>query len=166
MDSPIEIRLAKLESLLGTYEAEREIRRTMDQYAHSIDYGEHERWLDCFTADAVWETHARDGAVVRLSGKAQLEERIRNYPSPPESYRKHMYWTPVITFESDSMAKVIFYFAALLENAGRPYLSSFGRNHDHYRRCDDGRWRLCSRIAEIEVAQPDSAASGDPSDGK
>src|SRR6266581_5394354 len=107
----IEERVARFEATLAVHEAERQIRRTLDEYAHSLDYGEHDRWVDCFTPDGVWDWRYRGTTLARLVGRAELQERMRTYRSAPDVYRKHMHWAAVITFISESEAQVVSYFA-------------------------------------------------------
>ena len=41
--------------------AERAINAVMNEYCHAMDSGQHERWMNCFTADALYDVALPDG---------------------------------------------------------------------------------------------------------
>src|SRR5690242_11694709 len=101
-----------LEARLALLEAEREILRTLYQYAHTLDYGPEAEFLDCFIEEGSWErTRARrPGDVARFEGREGLR-RFFNDPArgrAPEVYFKHLVSEPRITFHGDE-ADVVSY---------------------------------------------------------
>ena len=146
-----------LEKRIARIEAEKEIVRTLYQYAHTLDYGPEAEFLDCFVEDGSWErTRARqEGEPVRFEGREGLLRFFRD-PSrgrAPAVYFKHLVAEPRITFEDDE-ADVTSYFVRLQEHPEGPYLYAFGRYRDRLRRDPDGRWRFVRRLAETESTQP------------
>jgi len=153
--------LAEVLSRLESLEAEREIVRTIYQFGHSIDYGLEADWLDCFLPDgeldviygerppnrvALGTRHAR-GVVHR--GREQLAAWIAGHTRPPARIHKHLYVEPRITVSGGSATSVTYMTRVDLLD-GRPEVYAFGRYHDQWRRCDDGRWRIKHRTIDVE----------------
>jgi SnoaL-like domain len=153
--------LADLAQRLERLEAEREITRTIYQFGHSIDEGREAEWLDCFLPDgeldviygdrppnrvALGTRHARG---VLHSGTKQLAAWIAGHTRPPVRYHKHVYVEPLITLDGDTATSVTYMTRLDLLESG-PEVYAFGRYHDRWQRCDDGRWRLRRREIEIQ----------------
>lgn len=142
-----------LEDRVARLEAEREIAATLSQYAHTLDYGPEDEFLDCFLEDGSWErvrVRAPDD-VARFAGREALTRFFRD-PSrgrAPDVYFKHLVVGPRIRFHGLE-ADVVSYFVRLQEHPDGPYLYAFGRYRDRLRACPDGRWRFVSRRAETE----------------
>jgi len=149
-----------------------EILRTINQYGHTIGFGDQKGWLDCFTDDALFEVHPRKGTikgthphpeilagsvggVIRYSGRDELSRFISKHPSPPARYHKHMAIDPIITLDGDSATVVSFYVRLDAGKDGSPYLTAFGIYRDRMVRAADGRWRIRERIAETQSRGPD-----------
>ena len=147
---------------LDLLEAERAIIATIYQFGHSIDYGRDAEWVDCFVPDGVLVVDygdlepkrvakgSRDGNRVTHSGAEQLAAFIAGHTRPPEFVHKHLYVEPRIEVTGDT-ATSITYMTRVDRIEGRAELLSFGRYHDRWRRCDDGRWRLVQRRIEVEA---------------
>jgi 3-phenylpropionate/cinnamic acid dioxygenase small subunit len=161
--------LAQLRKRVEQLEDERAILATLYRYAHAIDYGLQDEWLDCFTDDAVYEaTHTSEsvreaqsrGSNLRAGhrGKTELTAFIEKHRHAPEHYHKHLLIEPRIALDGDS-AHVVSYFVRLDANEDDPggYLRTFGRYFDELVRCEDGRWRLSARKAELEMFQTSSS---------
>jgi ketosteroid isomerase-like protein len=143
--------LARLTAL----EDERAILRTLYSYAHAIDYGDEQGWVDCFTSDGTFTVKARDGGYepYKIEGRAALLEFASHHTRPPGLWHKHLLIEPVIDVDGEQAA-VRSYFAVLVEHDGQPTLRVFGRYLDRMRKQPDGRWRLLEREAEIESIRP------------
>src|ERR1041385_5275692 len=77
---------------------ERAINAVMNEYCHAMDSGEHDRWMNCFTADAVYDVALPDGRIyARLEGEAEFRRFITNYQVLPG--HKHVYVTPIFDVE-------------------------------------------------------------------
>jgi hypothetical protein len=150
-----------LDRRLRALEDEREIQRTIFQFGHAIDYGLEKDWLDCFVADgeldvlygareprrvALGTRHAR-GVLHR--GHRELEAWIAGHTRPPAGIHKHVYVEPRIEVDGDSASSITYMTRVDLID-GTPEIFAFGRYHDQWVRCDDGRWRLRRRAIEIE----------------
>jgi hypothetical protein len=166
--------LAALVARLEILEAERAIRRTLDQYGHTIGRGDEAGWLDCFTDAAVFDIRRRIGSAegqpthphpdvrgggakpsIKYSGRAELANFISRHPRPPGRYHKHIVVDPVIDVTGETAAVVSFFMRLDAAPDITPHLTAFGRYIDRMQRCADGRWRFLERIAEVESRGPD-----------
>jgi hypothetical protein len=137
---------------------ERAIERTLTAYTHAIDYGREEELVECFTEDGVLEIDSgianervgpTDSGSRRIEGRDAIRDFARHHTRPPEAYLKHLRSDPLIEVDGDR-ARVTSTFLQLDESAAGPVVTSFGRYHDQLVRCDDGRWRLEHRVAQLE----------------
>jgi 3-phenylpropionate/cinnamic acid dioxygenase small subunit len=148
--------IADLEARLAVLEAERGVLQTLYRYGHSIDYGDEESWVDCFTEDGVFEIRSRvEHQPSRLiSGREALRTFISRHTRAPELWHKHMLVEPQIEIESGDAARCSSYLFVLMEHEERPVVRVFGRYLDRLEKGSDGRWRFKHRLAEIEGFQP------------
>jgi hypothetical protein len=71
------------------------IRNVLIRYAHTLDYGPAEGWVDCFTEDGVFDIRTVTGLPgfaerpVLTRGSAALLAFAKDYPYAPDQYRKH-----------------------------------------------------------------------------
>ncbi len=137
---------------LGILLDERAVLRTLHEYAHAMDYGLEEAWVDLFTPDAVFDVVEVVGGrrVHREEGRGDLARYVAGYPKPPR-FRKHVIVDPVVHVEGDE-ARVESFWLLLQrhDEAGTPVLTAFGRSHDRLVR-SGGRWRIAERRAEVEA---------------
>ena len=142
-----------LETTVAILMAERSVLDTLYRYGHSIDYGLEDEWLDCFTADGVFEVRGQTTDIPRRSyqGRDELARFVSQHTRAPDQWHKHLLIEPRITVDGAS-AKVCSYFARLdSTNTGRPFVHAFGRYRDELIREADGCWRFTERIAEVEA---------------
>jgi ketosteroid isomerase-like protein len=140
-------RIRELELRLGRLEDERAILQTLYAYAHSIDYGDEALFADCWTADAVLEWPWRDP----LEGREAILGAFRAHTHAPDVYHKHFMVEPRIELRGDEAIVQCLYSRLDRDEAGEPYVRSFGRYVDRLVRCPDGRWRFARRRAENEA---------------
>jgi len=140
-----------LEERLALLEAERAVLKTLHRYGHSIDYGDEDAWVDCFTEDGVFDVRARLSHQPNrlVSGREELRAFSERHTRAPELWHKHLLVEPLIEVDGDT-ATVVSYLAVVMEHEGEPLLRVFGRYRDRLVRCPDGRWRFRERIAEVE----------------
>lgn len=137
-----------LELRLGRLEDERAILQTMYAYGHSIDYGDEELFLSCWTEDAVLHWPWREPIV----GHEALTAAFRRHTHAPGTYHKHFMVEPRVWIDGGDDARAISLYARLDRDGDeRPYLRSFGRYVDRLTRGGDGRWRFRERRAENEA---------------
>jgi hypothetical protein len=136
-------------------EDERDILRTMYDYAHALDYGLEEEFLDCFTDDGVWRS-VRRSLVGRpdtpgrfCEGREGLIGFFTQHTHAPKLYHKHLVADPRVRLAGDE-AQVDSYFVRIDEHPDGSYVRAFGRYHDRLTRCADRRWRIKERSVEIE----------------
>ncbi|HEV8297599.1 MAG TPA: nuclear transport factor 2 family protein [Acidimicrobiales bacterium] len=131
---------------------ERAVLRTLHEYAHAMDYGREEAWVDIFTPDAVFDVVEVVGGrrVHREEGHGDLARYVGSYPKPPH-FRKHVIVDPIIDIDGDC-AKVEAYWLLLQRDDadGVPVLAAFGHYVDRLVKFD-GRWRIADRYAEVEA---------------
>lgn len=147
----------ELEARLERLEAEREIVQTLHRYAHSIDYGDEEAWLDCFTEDGVFDIRSRHAHQLkrRISGREELRTFIAGHTRAPELWHKHLLVEPLVDMTGSHTATCRSYLAVVMDHEDVPILRVFGRYRDTLERGADGRWRFRERIAEIESMRAD-----------
>jgi hypothetical protein len=156
--------IADLRARLGRIEDKDAITENLIAYAHSIDYGDEKRWVDCFTADGVFLVHGQppDPFARRVEGHRELATFIAQHTRGPDYWHKHVVVDPLVTIDGDGAA-CDSYLIALVEFEGEPTLRLFGRYRDRLVKQPDGRWRFQERIAEVEsVRGPLSGLSAAP----
>ena len=134
--------------------AEREIAQVMNIYCQTMDAGEQQRWLDCFTDDAVYEVLLPNGSTfVDLKGRADFERFIAGYPILPG--HRHIYVTPVYAVDPDAgTADVSSYWMVIAGSAAGTKIASMGRVQDRFVKSQDGRWRMQARRVQTEGIAP------------
>ena len=146
---------ADLAIRIRAIEDERSILQTLYRYAHAIDYGDDEGYVNCFTSDGVFEVRSRlaEPSSKRIEGSAELRAFIARHSRAPDAWHKHMVWQPLIDVVGDE-ATCTSYGLALVEHEGTPVIKVFGRYRDELVRGDDGSWRFRLRLFEVESAAP------------
>lgn len=129
---------------------ERAISAVMNEYCQAMDGGQHDRWMNCFTEDAVYDVALPDGRVyAKLDGAAELHRFITNYPVLPG--HKHVYVTPLFDVDPDAgEATVAAYWFMLSGGENKAGISSLGQVKDRFVKCADGRWRMKERRVATE----------------
>jgi hypothetical protein len=153
--------MSTIEERLTVLEDERSIIGTLTDYAHGIDYGDEQLFIDCFTETAElsyeFEVASVRGDVgipdMTFAGRDSLVEFFRNHTHAPALYHKHFLVEPRVRLKGDR-ATVASYYARIDESATGPVMSSFGRYIDEFVRCPDGRWRMESRRGQAEHRVP------------
>jgi ketosteroid isomerase-like protein len=133
-----------LEARLRALEDQQAIMRRLHLYGHSLDYGERDVWLECFTGDALLEWP--HGTFV---GSREIARAFDEHSHAPETVHKHVVVDPVIDVDGDR-ALVRSYFARLDERPGGPIIRSIGRYRDVLVRSGDGDWRFEERRTDLE----------------
>jgi 3-phenylpropionate/cinnamic acid dioxygenase small subunit len=124
----------------------------MYQYAHALDYGQREEFLDCFTETGMWESRRQDAQrtlVGSYTGWAALGSFFDRHTHAPETYHKHLLAEPSITVSGDE-AHALSSFWRVDDYRGDVYVPGFGRYMDRLIRCPDGRWRFAERHVQLE----------------
>ena len=114
-------RSGDLEARLALLEAEQAILKTLYRYGHSIDYGDEEAWVDCFTEDGVFDVRARLSHQPNrlISGRDELRAFIKRHTRAPELWHKHLLIEPLIEVDGDT-ATVRSYLAVVMEHEDEP----------------------------------------------
>lgn len=150
-----------IEQRLAALEARQEVLDALRAYSHAIDLGDREAWLDCFVPEGVFDVRSRlrEYPRRRFVGREQLRTFIEGHSAPPEAHHKHLYLVEDIHLDGDT-ASASAYFVHLVDREGRPFMTSYGRYLDSLRLCEDRRWRIVKRIAEVEASDASVRASG------
>jgi len=163
MGSDLAKRVEALEERLKVLEAERGILSTLYTYAHTIDFGLKDDWLDCFTEDAVYKVQLFGDTLPNImvpqppegiKGREILSQYIHNHTNAPELWHKHCLIEPIIKLEGDNKASVESYFARVDEDDKGAYIMSVGRYSDKLVKSPDGKWRFKERYCNIESRLP------------
>ena len=127
-------RSGDLEARLALLEAEQAILKNLYRYGHSIDYGDEEGWVDCFTEDGVFDVRARLSHQPNrvISGRDELRAFIKRHTRAPELWHKHLLIEPLIEVDGDT-ATVRSYLAVVMEHDDEPIVRVFGRYRRHAR---------------------------------
>lgn len=146
---PVERTLAER---LQRVEDELAIHRLLGDYGRALDYGQEDRFVGCFTEDAVWIARRRSGHERTLRGHDQLRSFARQHTRAPEVYHKHLVGNiDVVVGEATATATSYFVRLDVDETPGAaPLVFATGRYLDELTRCEDGRWRITRRLAEVE----------------
>jgi len=149
-----------LEDRVKALEEQQRVLETLYAYSHSIDRGDEEGWLECFTDDAVFEVRSQipDYPIQRHQGTDALGAFIASHTKPPEVQHKHLYVDPQITVDGNR-AGAVGYFVHLLDRDHKPAVVSYGRYLDKLVRAEDGRWRFVERVSEVHASENSAAAS-------
>ncbi len=140
---------------VAALEAERDVLRNMYRYGHTIDLGDEDGWVDCFTEDGVFAARSDRPQYppFRVEGRAGIRDFIEHHTRPPGLWHKHLLIEPLIEVDGDR-ATARSYFVVLVEHDGRPTVRVFGRYDDLLRREADDRWRFAERLATIDSVTP------------
>jgi ketosteroid isomerase-like protein len=150
MTSELEATVQRLERRVRELEDERAILDTLYAYAHALDYGDRDEWIDCWTEDAelTWPH-------TTFHGVAEITQAYDDHSHAPQSFHKHVLVEPRVRIDGDR-ATVASYFARVNNSHHGPVTRSFGRYLDVLARESDGRWRIRQRVAERESIIPDA----------
>jgi uncharacterized protein (TIGR02246 family) len=143
---------ASLRRRIANLEARSEVADALARYSHAIDYGDAEGWADVFTPDGVFDTIDRDDTQLRvIEGRAALRDFAAHFSRPPARWHKHLMFASVLTFSGETTVQNAAYHAVLVEHEQRNHVWEFGRYRDTLVACEDGRWRIAYRIAQVEA---------------
>ena len=128
---------------------ERAVVRVLYQYAHGLDYGPEADFIDVFTTDGSWQRLPGHRPARRFDGRDGLTQMFRDHVHAPEYFHKHVVANPWVEVDGDT-ATARSYLILVAEHPTGPYVRAFSRCSDELVRCDDGRWRIRGRRAELE----------------
>jgi len=143
--------------------AERAILRALHEYAHAMDSGNEQAWVDAFTTDAVFDVVEVVGGrrVHREDGHRDLAAYVAAYPKPPQ-FRKHVVVDPVIDVDLDAgRAHVESYWLLMQrdDDDGTPLVAAFGHYRDTMVK-ENGRWLIEERLADVQATTAPPPSEG------
>ena len=151
-----------LEERIGRLEDIQAITEVLYRYAHHIDRGELDDFLEIFTPDLRYRVRMRnlEGGFddkADFTGRDALRQFAQMvYQSiwgPGKSGQVNVITQPLITWNGDTATALTYHTLVKGSTEGRE-VTSYGRYRDELRRCEDGKWRIASRIAEVESVNP------------
>jgi hypothetical protein len=142
--------LADLRARLTQLEDERAIIARLHRYGQSIDAGDEEAWVDCFTQDGSFRSGGRvDRPTREVTGRDALSAFIARHSRRPDSFHQHVVVEPLVVLDGDRAA-CSSAFMVLMDHEGGPVLRVFGRYDDELVRDGDGAWRFRLRVSSID----------------
>jgi ketosteroid isomerase-like protein len=152
-----------LEQTVRRLAAIEEIRRLKAAYFRCVDFRLWDEFADLFTDDLEVDFAESTSTPV---GKDQFVASVaRHFESGYSVHHGHLAEIDVL---GDTEARAFWPMYDRVESpAGSGYDSHEGWGHytEHYRRCDDGRWRICgtklSRVHRIVLPQADDVPTTD-----
>jgi ketosteroid isomerase-like protein len=138
-----------VEERLQRLEDERAVIRTLYEYAHGLDYGPQQAFLDVFTADGTWQRVEGRRPARSFQNERGLTRMYQDHTHAPDYFHKHVVVNPAVTLDGDA-ATARSYLLLVSEHPDGPYVRAFSRCTDQLVRCVDGRWRIARREAELE----------------
>ena len=148
--------VGELADRLRAVEDELAIGRLLARCAHAIDYGDEEASLDSFTDDGTWiGRHVASGRTfIEHRGRDELAGFFRHHTRAPHLFHKHFVSDVQVDVRGDEASSSAYVVFVISGPGSLPALGGFGRYHDELRRCPDARWRISSRLAEVEAWNP------------
>ena len=140
--------MTDVEARLQRLEDERAILDRLYAYAYSLDYGDRDEWIDCWTETAVLEWPHET-----FEGRERIGEAFDGHSHAPEAFHKHLLVEPRVRLDGDR-ATAQSYFSRLNDSPDGPVIRSFGRYRDVLVRDDDGAWRFEERRLDRESLLP------------
>jgi len=145
--------ITALAQRLDRLEAERAIVDVMYAYGSALDYGERDRFLQCFTPDADYVVDMRIGgdSGFAFHGHDELASYYDGHTHAPAAWHKHVTTNPSVSVDGGT-ATATSYFIRVDAGAesGPAIVLAAGRYLDDFARDEDGRWRIRSRRCEVE----------------
>jgi hypothetical protein len=131
-------------------EDERAVLETLYSYAHGLDYGPEDEFVDVFTADGEWRRVPSTLPERAFSGVSGLRTMYRDHTHAPDYFHKHVVVNAVVKVNGDQ-ASARSYLVFVPADKDGPYVRAFSRCNDELVRCKDGRGRIHRRRAELEA---------------
>jgi 3-phenylpropionate/cinnamic acid dioxygenase small subunit len=131
--------------LTGTLEDREELRELYARYAATIDNGQFEEWIDCFTEDGIFES-TRFGRHVGREGLRRFTQIYRE--SLGGAQVRHILTNLMLQIENDhgiGSCYLTYYHC----KDGRVQQSAVGRYRDTLRK-SGGRWLFASRTVALD----------------
>jgi hypothetical protein len=122
-----------------------EIHELLARYAWSLDTGDEQGFVDCFTSDAelVWDVFDEPG---RWLGGAALRRFAAYFRSRPESAgRQHHVTNIVLAATPEAVQAISYVLVALRAEEGPHRLNVMGYYEDVLRQ-EGGRWHIARRV--------------------
>ncbi|MEA3528006.1 nuclear transport factor 2 family protein [Nocardia implantans] len=139
------------EDLLATIEAERAIYRTFYHFFRLADTGESERFVECFTPDALIEYRIMPGPVQRFHGRDEFTAYMSRVPKSQRAMVAHVAGQATIEWTEEgpllTAYATVWHWSTTRESAdpNRPAdWTTIGLVQDRYQKYD-GEWLISHR---------------------
>lgn len=125
-----------------------EILNLMERYCWTVDHGDFDGWLECFTPDGAFDVRGQ-----RLIGKDRLRTFIQKEVGDAFHYVRHLIHNPSVELKSASQATARSYFELRgTTNRGRDF-EALGSYEDEIVKTSAG-WRFKERKARFDYFTP------------
>ena len=121
-----------------------QILNLLEHYCWSVDHGEWDEWLDCFTEGGAFEVRGE-----RRSGREALRAFITEEVGDSFTYVRHMVFNPSIELDGDDRAHGRAYFELRGTNHRGTDFEALGSYEDEFAKTDEG-WKFALRRARFD----------------
>ena len=135
-----------------------EIVNLMERYCWTVDHGDYDAWLDCFTEDGTFDVRGQ-----RPSGRAVLRAFIQKEVGDAFSYIRHMVHNASVELVSETEATGRSYFELRGTTVKGGDFEALGSYEDQIVKTKAG-WRLKERKARFDYFIPRGGALGEGGD--
>ena len=131
--------------ITGTFEDREQIRELYAQYALTVDASRFEEWVDCFTADGVFESPL----MGRFAGREELRRFSREYEASWNGGGvRHMMVNVSFQVDGDHASGTCHLIYFKVHDGKSEYLLTGGYT-DKLRK-ENGEWRFAHRKVHID----------------
>lgn len=159
--------LQELRRRVALLEDRDRILAALYRYAHAVEHGTDEDFLNCFTDDAVFDIHysmspdpppvhhgTRHERGVLHRGREQLAAYIAGNAARRAGVPQfRMLADPTIDLDGDT-ATATSYLVGVMPVEGPPEIIDLGRYRDRLRRVGPAEWRIEHRVVEVLAWRP------------
>jgi len=136
-----------------------EVLNLMERYCWTVDHGDYDAWLECFTEDGTFVVRGE-----RPSGKTVLRAFIQKEVGDAFSYVRHLIHNPMVEVVSTTEARGRSYFELRGTTVKGSDFEALGSYEDQIVKTGEG-WRFKERKARFDYFVPRGGSLSEGGDG-